>query len=74
MSSRFFKDEENFNDSIHVVQFYWECLLFLFIHFHHCNVEVENLSKYIEGAILSVETVCKNGHFFKWTFHPSVGR
>jgi len=60
------------NDSCFIV--FWNCLLELFTHCRQCSGKVTSKQHFIQGALLSVSTLCENGHRLQWYSQPKVSK
>jgi len=53
---------------------FWNCLLELFTHCRQCSGKVTSKQHFIQGALLSVSTLCENGHRLQWYSQPKVNK
>jgi len=53
---------------------FWNCLLELFTHCRQCSGKITLKQHFTQGALLSVTTVCENGHKLQWYSQPKVNK
>jgi len=52
---------------------FWESLLILFKSCNICSGKIIKLKHFVQGAFLSVNTICEEGHLYQWSSQNKNG-